>query len=91
MWSYNVTMERKVIFHTDPESGGWVAIVPGLPGCVSQGQTLEEAIANVRDAMATWLEGEAAGIAERDDARIEVLSVSPRFLEKTPASPVDSA
>lgn len=34
---------------------GFVASVKELPGCVSQGETAEEAVANVRDAMEGWL------------------------------------
>ena len=42
---------RQVILFRDVEDGGWVAEVPSLPGCVSQGDTKEEALANVRDAI----------------------------------------
>jgi len=38
------------------EDGGFVAAVPALPGCVSQGDTREEAIENVREAIAVYLE-----------------------------------
>ena len=38
------------------EGGGFVATVPDLPGCMSDGVTPEEALANVRDAIATWIE-----------------------------------
>lgn len=34
---------------------GWVAEIPDLPGCVSQGATPEEAVERVRDAMAGWV------------------------------------
>jgi len=34
---------------------GWVAEIEELPGCLSQGSTAEEAIANVRDAMLGWI------------------------------------
>ena len=37
-----------------PETGYW-AEVPSLPGCVTQGETLEETRAMVRDAVAGWL------------------------------------
>ncbi|RDJ19879.1 type II toxin-antitoxin system HicB family antitoxin [Bosea caraganae] len=38
------------------EGGGYLASVPDLPGCMSDGETPEEAIANVRDAIACWIE-----------------------------------
>lgn len=46
---------RQVILYPDSEDGGWVAEVPSLPGCVSQGETKEEAIRNVRDAIDSWI------------------------------------
>jgi predicted RNase H-like HicB family nuclease len=50
---------RQVILYPDLEDGGWVVEVPSLPGCVTQGETKEEALANVRDAIDTWIEGAA--------------------------------
>lgn len=38
------------------EDGIWIAECPSIPGCVSQGQTREEAIANIREAIAACLE-----------------------------------
>ena len=38
------------------EDGYWVAEVPSLPGCVSQGSTKAEAVANVREAIEGWIE-----------------------------------
>ena len=38
------------------ESGLWVAEVPSLPGCVSQGKTKEEAVSNVREAIELHIE-----------------------------------
>ena len=48
---------RQVVLYSDVEDGGWVAEVPSLPGCVSQGATKEEALVNVRDAIETWIDG----------------------------------
>lgn len=36
--------------------GGWVVQVKELPGCISQGETAEEALAMIQDAMQGWLE-----------------------------------
>jgi len=38
------------------EAGYYVAEVPALPGCLSQGKTYEEAIANIKEAVEGWLE-----------------------------------
>ena len=38
------------------EGGGFLATVPDLPGCMSDGETPQEAIANVQDAIAAWIE-----------------------------------
>lgn len=44
-----------VIF--DPSAdGGWTVTVPTLPGCISEGDTLDAARANIRDAIALWRE-----------------------------------
>lgn len=42
------------------EAGYFVAEVPALPGCLSQGKTYEEAIANIREAVEGWLEVQTA-------------------------------
>jgi predicted RNase H-like HicB family nuclease len=48
-------MKLKVVIHTAEEGGYW-AEVPALPGCVSEGETFKEALANVREAAEGWLE-----------------------------------
>lgn len=40
----------------DPEYKGYVADVPELPGCMSQGKTVEAALKNVREAILLYLE-----------------------------------
>ena len=40
----------------DEDGGGFVATVPDLPGCMSDGETPEEALLNVQDAIAAWIE-----------------------------------
>ncbi|OGQ96363.1 MAG: hypothetical protein A2521_09075 [Deltaproteobacteria bacterium RIFOXYD12_FULL_57_12] len=48
-------MKLHVIIEQD-EAGYFVAEVPALPGCLSQGTTFDEAIANIREAVEGWLE-----------------------------------
>ena len=48
-------MKVNVIIDKD-EAGYYVAEVPALPGCFSQGKTYEEAITNIKEAIEGWLE-----------------------------------
>jgi len=48
-------MKLHVIIEKD-EAGYYVAEVPALPGCLSQGKTYEEAITNIKEAIEGWLE-----------------------------------
>lgn len=48
-------MRLKVLVHPAEEGGFW-AEVPALPGCVSEGDTWDETLANIREAAEGWLE-----------------------------------
>ena len=48
-------MKFKVVIHPAEEGGFW-AEVPGFPGCVSEGESLEEVRANIREALEGVLE-----------------------------------
>jgi predicted RNase H-like HicB family nuclease len=48
-------MSYTVILEQDPD-GGFVAIVPALPGCVSQRKTRAEVMANIREAAELYIE-----------------------------------
>ena len=50
-------MEYPVILEKDEEEGGFVVTCPILRGCVSQGETEEEALENIRDAISLYLAG----------------------------------
>jgi len=65
----NLTMERtyrvkvlkrefKIILHPDPEDGGFWVECPELPGCSSQGDSVEEALDMIKDAIRGHLEVE---------------------------------
>jgi len=47
-------MTLKAIIH-EAEEGGYWAEVPALPGCVTQGETVEEVTLNLREAIEGWL------------------------------------
>jgi antitoxin HicB len=40
---------------TEEEGGGWLASFPDLPGCMSDGETPEEALRNIAEAETAWL------------------------------------
>ncbi|MBT9148721.1 MAG: type II toxin-antitoxin system HicB family antitoxin [Dehalococcoidia bacterium] len=46
----------KVLIEPDEEVGGYVITCPSLPGCYSQGNTIEEALANIKEAILLCLE-----------------------------------
>jgi predicted RNase H-like HicB family nuclease len=49
-------MRFKVIIEEDEEVGGYIVSCSGLPGCVSQGDTVEEALDNIKEAIQACLE-----------------------------------
>lgn len=48
-------MRIKAIIHPAEEGGYW-AEVPALPGCITEGETMEEVMANLKDAIEGWLD-----------------------------------
>ena len=48
-------MKIKVVLEPS-EEGGYTIYVPSLPGCISQGETKEEALANIKEAIELYLE-----------------------------------
>ena len=49
-------MKYRIVLEPDPEDGGYVVHCPALPGCYSQGNTREEALANIREAIEAYVE-----------------------------------
>jgi len=69
-------MDFKVFLEKDEEDGGYVVRCPSLPGCYSQGDTVEEALANIREAIELCLEDmEASGEPLPDPSNTLVGSV----------------
>ena len=67
-------LELPVVLIPD-EDGGYVVECPVIPGCISQGDTREEALANIKDAIALCLENQAAEGWELP-AEVEVTKVA---------------
>ena len=67
-------MELKVVVKQG-ESGYYIARVPALKGCWSQGKTRDEAVSNAREAASLWLEVEQAKRTARLNSASEVVPV----------------
>ncbi len=57
------------------EDGYIIAECPSLPGCVSQGKTEEEALANIKEAIDLWLEVEAEKVSLGGGKKIHKVNV----------------
>jgi predicted RNase H-like HicB family nuclease len=67
-------MKLKAVIHKADEGGFW-AEVPALPGCSTQGETLEELTENLRDAITLWLDVGEDEIGSQSTDRILELAV----------------
>ncbi len=65
-------MKLTVIIHNADEGGYW-AEVPALPGCITEGETKEELMANLQDAIQGWLDvANMRATTEPAETRIEI-------------------
>ncbi|MGH2559795.1 MAG: type II toxin-antitoxin system HicB family antitoxin [Thermomicrobiales bacterium] len=53
-------MRFVVVLEPDEEVGGFNVTVPALPGCFTQGETVDQSLDRAKDAIAAYLEGETA-------------------------------
>ncbi len=58
----------KVMIEPDEESGGYVVTCPSLPGCYSQGDTIDDVIVNIKEAILLCLEDMQANNEEIHDS-----------------------
>jgi predicted RNase H-like HicB family nuclease len=70
-------MRHVVLMPGEPDEGGFYAFVPSLPGCYGQGETREETLANIKEAIELHIESMIEGGEEvpEDVAPIEVVAV----------------
>jgi predicted RNase H-like HicB family nuclease len=70
---YDHVVNLKIILEPSDE-GGYTAYVPTLPGCVSEGNSREDALANIREAIELYLEPVEDDLAGKEDAEIAELT-----------------
>jgi len=77
-------LHYNVIFRPEPE-GGFTAIVPSLPGCVSYGKTLKKAKEMATDAIEGYLysvKKHGESVASDTDSFVAIVDVKNRFSKK---------
>ncbi len=67
-------MKLKVVLEPQ-EEGGYTIYVPALPGCISQGETKEEALENIQEAIQLYLEPDTDDIVVHKKAKIVEVEV----------------
>ena len=67
-------MKLKIVLEPS-EEGGYTAHVPSLPGCISEGDTTEEAMANIREAVRLYLEPVDDDLAGKEGLEVHELVV----------------
>ncbi len=67
-------MTLRAVVHNAKEGGFW-AEIPSLPGCATQGETMEELRANSKEAVELWLEAGAPDSPRNPDEQILELAV----------------
>ena len=67
-------MKLKAIIH-EAEEGGFWAEVPALPGCVSEGESMEDLLKNLHEAIEGWLAVEVEGPKPGSKERVVEIAV----------------
>ncbi len=68
--------DMKIKVYLEPsEDGGYTALVPSLPGCISEGDTKEEALKNIQEATLLYLEAVDDDILALQDAEEMELAI----------------
>jgi len=65
-------MKLRVVLEPSPE-GGYTVYVPSLPGCISEGESAEEALSNIREAIELYLEPVDDDLAGKEGVEVREL------------------
>lgn len=71
-WRINYLFMKLTIILEEQEEGGYTAYVPSLKGCISEGNTKEEAIKNIKEAIELYLEAETNDLIEFSGEKVVV-------------------
>lgn len=70
-----ILMQIKVVLEPQKE-GGYTVHVPSLPGCLSEGETIEEALKNIKEAILLYLEIDDDDLVEFSDKEVEIVEIT---------------
>jgi predicted RNase H-like HicB family nuclease len=70
----NKKMKIKVVLES-AEEGGYTAYVPSLPGCISEGDTFDEAMKNIKEALELYLEPDEDELFDFQGAQIAEVAI----------------
>ncbi len=67
-----------IVLYPEPEEGGYSVLIPALPGCVTQGETVQECIERAREAIELCIEGliEDGEEIPTEDAPLGMITIS---------------
>ena len=68
-------MKLKIILEPS-EDGGYTVYVPSLPGCISEGDTKEEALKNIREAIELYLEPVEDDLIPFQPQKVEIVELT---------------
>jgi len=68
-------MKLKIILEPS-EEGGYTVYVPSLPGCISEGDTKEEALKNIKEAIELYLEPVEDDLIPFEQKKIEIIELT---------------
>lgn len=85
-FEYYVSLPYRIVLHPDP-TGGFAVEIPDLPGCLSQGDTVEDAYHMIEDAKHAWIEVALEdGLSIPDPSRHLASEYSGKFNVRVPRS-----
>jgi len=67
-------MKLRVVLEPS-EEGGYTVHVPSLPGCISEGESLEEALTNIREAISLYLEPKEDELEASESALVKEIEL----------------
>jgi antitoxin HicB len=72
---------------TEEEGGGWLVSFPDLPGCIADGDTVEQALKQAEGALVSWIEGsKELGYPVPDPAESKAKDYKGKFVQRLPKS-----